>query len=344
VLVLSTVHCECCAGASELAKLLHIISELVLTGSHIDDSISHNCQLDCYLLTYLRLYYDNALLRMQVGTGTTAAAAVAAPAAVQQPEKRAQVLRQQQQRLLLLRHASKCRQKDGECTVTPHCAGMKKLWKHIAECKDQKCTVPHCVSSRCVLWHYHRCKDEACAVCGPVRDAIQKNHEKAKQAQLLQGQQPGAVGASHLPLTSSTPPLGALSAQQQQQQQQFGADALAAQQQQQLSGGSSSVPPFHNAGLTFQQQQQAQFGLSSTDLLSQQMQQFAAQGGAAGGQQAQQQAQLQAQFGGFSQNVLGRPQQYPQNLQQVCLLSSYYATVVYCCNVRRCKACVFGCS
>jgi len=96
------------------------------------------------------------------------------------PEERKQVLRQQQQRLLLLRHASKCRHEDGKCPVTPHCAGMKKLWKHIAECKDQKCQVPHCVSSRYVLSHYHRCKDP-CAVCGPVRAAIQQNTEKAKQ-------------------------------------------------------------------------------------------------------------------------------------------------------------------
>ena len=65
------------------------------------------------------------------------------------------------------------------------------------------CTIPY----RCVLWHYHHCKDEACAVCGPVREAIQKNHEKAKQlqAQLMlqtqsqqQQQQQQATGANEL--------------------------------------------------------------------------------------------------------------------------------------------------
>ena len=71
---------------------------------------------------------------------------------------RQQVLRHQQQRLLLLRHAAKCPHENGKCPVTPHCAGMKRLWKHIADCKDQKCLVPHCVSSRYVLSHYHRCK------------------------------------------------------------------------------------------------------------------------------------------------------------------------------------------
>jgi E1A/CREB-binding protein len=51
--------------------------------------------------------------------------------------------------------------------------GMKRLWKHLAECKDLKCLVPHCVTSRYVLSHYHRCKDVKCPVCGPVREAIQ---------------------------------------------------------------------------------------------------------------------------------------------------------------------------
>ena len=87
-------------------------------------------------------------------------------------------LRQQQQRLLLLRHASKCPHENGNCPVTPHCVGMKRLWKHIAECKDQQCQMAHCVSSRYVLSHYHRCKDPRCAVCGPVREAIQRNHER----------------------------------------------------------------------------------------------------------------------------------------------------------------------
>ena len=88
--------------------------------------------------------------------------------------------------LLLMRHASKCRHENGKCPVTPHCAGMKRLWRHIADCKDEQCQVPHCKSSRYVLSHYHRCKDQRCAVCGPVRDAIQRNHEKAKQLAMAQ--------------------------------------------------------------------------------------------------------------------------------------------------------------
>ncbi|CAM9200709.1 unnamed protein product [Chrysoparadoxa australica] len=109
-------------------------------------------------------------------------------AATYTAEQRKQALRQQQQRLLLLRHASKCPAEEGrECHVTPHCASMKKLWKHIAECKNHSCQMAHCVSSRFVLSHYHRCKDAKCAVCAPVREVIWKSHER----QQAQGRQAG---------------------------------------------------------------------------------------------------------------------------------------------------------
>jgi E1A/CREB-binding protein len=76
----------------------------------------------------------------------------------------------------------------GGCPVTQHCAGMRTLWKHIAECKDQQCQTPHCVSSRYVLSHYHRCRERSCAVCQPVREAIQRNHEKAKELEASRNQ------------------------------------------------------------------------------------------------------------------------------------------------------------
>ena len=95
-------------------------------------------------------------------------------------EHRRQVLKQQQQRLLLLRHASKCPHENGRCPVTPHCASMKNLWKHIMGCKDQECKIPHCVSSRYVLSHYSKCKDVNCPVCGPVREAIRRNYQKSQ--------------------------------------------------------------------------------------------------------------------------------------------------------------------
>lgn len=92
-------------------------------------------------------------------------------------EHRRQVLKQQQQRLLLLRHASKCTS-DSDCRVTPHCASMKVLWKHIMSCKNQECKTAHCVSSRYVLSHYSKCKDHNCPVCAPVREAIRQSLSK----------------------------------------------------------------------------------------------------------------------------------------------------------------------
>lgn len=130
---------------------------------------------------------------------------------------RQQVLRHQQQRLLLLRHAAKCQHEDGRCPVTPHCAGMKRLWKHIAECKNQKCLVPHCVSSRYVLSHYHRCKDVRCPVCGPVREAIHRSHEKQKQMQALKQRYQQAGGGQQMPnvaSTGSTTAVGSVPTQQ----------------------------------------------------------------------------------------------------------------------------------
>jgi E1A/CREB-binding protein len=112
----------------------------------------------------------------------------------------------------------------GGCPVTQHCAGMRKLWTHIADCKDQQCQTPHCVSSRYVLSHYHRCRERGCAVCQPVREAIQRNHEKTKE----------------------------IEAQRQKQQQQRGMQQHQHQQQQQL---------VHQQ--QFQQQQQQQTGKGS---------------------------------------------------------------------------------
>jgi E1A/CREB-binding protein len=134
-----------------------------------------------------QIQYANSMVAASVPAqnGSALVGSSATDAAGRQIANRQQVLRHQQQRLLLLRHAAKCQHEDNCCPVTPHCAGMKRLWKHIAECKNQKCLVPHCVSSRYVLSHYHRCKDVRCPVCGPVREAIHRSHEKQKQMQAL---------------------------------------------------------------------------------------------------------------------------------------------------------------
>lgn len=87
------------------------------------------------------------------------------------------------QRLLLLHHAAKCTHQDNHCPVTPHCAAMKRLWKHITKCKDQKCLEQHCCSSRYVLIHYRSCKDFRCQICYHVRKAVQRSHENQRWMQ-----------------------------------------------------------------------------------------------------------------------------------------------------------------
>ena len=106
------------------------------------------------------------------------------PSSSQRRDSEWQKVRHKQQRLLLLRHASKCQYEAGKCPVTPHCASMKKLWEHIAHCKDHQCTVQHCMSSRYVLSHYRRCKDPRCPACGPVRHTIRQSNENEKSRTL----------------------------------------------------------------------------------------------------------------------------------------------------------------
>ena len=81
-------------------------------------------------------------------------------------------IRHKQQRLLLLHHSSKCKNTDGNCPVTQHCADMKKLWLHMARCEDNRCRIPHCYSSRAILSHYRKCKDPKCQACTPVRKVV----------------------------------------------------------------------------------------------------------------------------------------------------------------------------
>ena len=94
-------------------------------------------------------------------------------------------VQQKQQRLLLLHHSSKCPVKEGEtCSMSPHCAHMKKLWKHMARCRDQQCRVQHCFSSRSILSHYKKCQDQQCPSCGPVRDEVKRAQERESEASL----------------------------------------------------------------------------------------------------------------------------------------------------------------
>jgi len=119
-----------------------------------------------------------------------------------QPSEPDAKARHKKQRLLLLRHASKCTAEAGQCTVTPHCAEMKVLWKHIANCKDSYCKVRHCMSSRYLLSHYRRCKPP-CNICDPVKEIIKNgfnNHIEVDPA-IMEGLGPSSG------TVRSTPPV-----------------------------------------------------------------------------------------------------------------------------------------
>mmetsp|Transcript_33018 Transcript_33018/g.79887 ORF Transcript_33018/g.79887 Transcript_33018/m.79887 type:complete len:251 (+) Transcript_33018:67-819(+) len=94
--------------------------------------------------------------------------------------RRTSTMQLQQERLVLLHHARKCPHEE-DCPVTPNCAETKRLWKHIAQCKNKKCS--HCYSWRYVLTHFRECKDETCPICGPVREVIRRTKEEKKQRQ-----------------------------------------------------------------------------------------------------------------------------------------------------------------
>lgn len=108
-------------------------------------------------------------------------------------------IRHKQQRLLLLRHASKCKAREGQCKTTPHCDSMKKLWKHISGCQERECKVPHCMSSRYVLSHYKRCKDLNCPACEPVRKAIREEPDPHSMPPKNKKPRPNPIGDKPLP-------------------------------------------------------------------------------------------------------------------------------------------------
>ena len=79
--------------------------------------------------------------------------------------------------------------------ATQHCAQMKKLWSHMAHCKNPKCDVSHCVSSRYVLSHYRKCK-KPCEVCSPVRQAIERHNRRLQAMQNAESKRGGGHAAA----------------------------------------------------------------------------------------------------------------------------------------------------
>ena len=83
--------------------------------------------------------------------------------------------------LILLHHSGNCQASTTLCKATLHCDRMKRVWKHIRNCRKSDCRFPLCQSSRCLLQHYRTCRFGArCLLCEPVRKAIAKSEQLRK--------------------------------------------------------------------------------------------------------------------------------------------------------------------
>ena len=91
-------------------------------------------------------------------------------------ERKNQILKQQRW-LLFLRHCAKCTAGPNECQYKQTCAIAKELWKHLIDCKDDKCSYPRCAPSRVLLQHHQKCRDKQCPVCMPVKQYVSKQRE-----------------------------------------------------------------------------------------------------------------------------------------------------------------------
>ncbi|CAM9853264.1 unnamed protein product, partial [Choristocarpus tenellus] len=84
------------------------------------------------------------------------------------------------ERLLLLRHANACPIEAGEsgrveCSVTPRCEEMRKLWKHMSQCRVQDCKYTLCIHACWEVRHLRSCKRHDCPLCEPVKSLIQRS-------------------------------------------------------------------------------------------------------------------------------------------------------------------------
>lgn len=91
-------------------------------------------------------------------------------------ERKNQILKQQRW-LLFLRHCAKCTAGPNQCQYKSTCALAKELWRHLIDCKDDKCQYPRCAPSRILLQHHQKCRDKACPVCMPVKQYVSKQRE-----------------------------------------------------------------------------------------------------------------------------------------------------------------------
>jgi len=98
-------------------------------------------------------------------------------------------VKHKQQRLSQLLHASKCQHKDGTCPEIPYCSILKKLWKHVVRCKNNKCSVEHCKESRYILTNHQNSNFQFCV---PARKDVKRKYLKYQSTNNLQVRSAGA--------------------------------------------------------------------------------------------------------------------------------------------------------
>jgi len=109
--------------------------------------------------------------------------------------RRRDYVRKQQQWLLFLRHCAKCHAPPGECQYGANCVTAKKLWTHIIECREPRCSYPRCAQSRELLRHHSKCASPQCPICVPVKMHVDKMRRQEQAQAQAQAQARGRDGA-----------------------------------------------------------------------------------------------------------------------------------------------------
>jgi hypothetical protein len=104
-------------------------------------------------------------------------------------------LEKQRRKLLSLHHAATCKHDNGGCCQDfKHCQAMKRLYKHVVNCRTRGhvCIVPGCIKLRSVWSHFRRCTLKDCQVCSilpqsfvPSPTALQKKDSKNRLPPVL---------------------------------------------------------------------------------------------------------------------------------------------------------------
>merc|ERR1711862_437714 len=79
-------------------------------------------------------------------------------------------IKHKEQRLQLLLHGSGCQYEEGSCPEVAYCSIMKKLWKHIIVCNDNKCSTQHCIESKYLLSQYRNGANAINQYCLPINE------------------------------------------------------------------------------------------------------------------------------------------------------------------------------